>query len=113
MLNYTYNTITNLGHPIHSQCLTIDNLNDVMVSAWEARVEWYNIGLDLLISPDDLDTINADHRDTNSRYREMLEVWLRTKLHPSWKKLAKALRSPIVGYEDLAENVASCLCYTV
>ena len=79
----------------------------MMVSAWEARVEWYNIGLGLRISPDDLDTIKADQRDTKPCYMEMLKVWLRTKPHPSWLKLAEALRSPLVGNEDLADKLAS------
>ena len=74
---------------------------------WEARVEWYAIGLDLNISPDDLDTIQKDHRDTKSCYMEMLKVWLRTKPHPTWAKLAEALKSPLVGYEDLADKLAS------
>ena len=78
-----------------------------MVAAWEARVEWYNIGLGLRISPDDLDTIQKDHRDTKPCYMEMLKVWLRTKPHPSWSKLAEALKSPLVGYEDLADKLES------
>ena len=90
-----------------SDCLTIDDLSDVMVAAWEARVEWYNIGLSLRISPDDLDTIQKDQHNTKPCYMEMLKVWLRKRPHPSWSKLAEALRSPLVGYEDLADRLAS------
>ena len=68
-----------------SDCLTIDNLNDVIKAVWEARMEWYGISLDLRISADDLDTIQKDHRDTKTCYMEMLKVWLRqTQTCPTW-----------------------------
>ena len=78
----------------------------VVKAAWEARVEWYDIGVDLKISPDTLDTIRTDHGDTKSCFREMLKVWLRrVEPHPSWSELAEALSSPMVGREDLAEKL--------
>ena len=92
----------------HTGGLSIDSLSDVVKAVWEARVEWYDIGVELRVSPDTLDTIQKDHRDTKPCFREMLKVWLRrTEPRPSWAELAKALRSPTVGYEDLADRLPS------
>ena len=78
----------------------------VVKAIWEARVEWYDIGVDLKISPDTLDEIRTDHRDTKPCFREMLKVWLRrSQPHPSWSELAEALKSPMVGREDLADKL--------
>ena len=69
-------------------------------------MEWYDIGVDLKISPDTLDEIRVDYGDTKSRFREMLKVWLRrVQPHPTWSELAGALKSPMVGREDLAEKL--------
>ena len=78
-----------------------------MNAIWEARTEWYNIGVGLRISADTLDTIQKDHHDiSNTCYREMLKVWLRrTEPPPTWTEMTKAVRSPMVGYEHLAEQL--------
>lgn len=57
--------------------LCINDLVDVQNVTWEARKDWYDIGLGLHISPDDLDTIQEDHRNiSRTCFREMLKVWL-------------------------------------
>ena len=76
-------------------------------AVWEARVDWYDIGVALNISPDTLDEIRNDHRDTTKPcFREMLKVWLRrVEPRPTWSELAEALKSPMVGREDLADKL--------
>ena len=70
-------------------------------------MEWYDIGVDLKISPDTLDEIRTDHGDTKSRFREMLKVWLRrVEPYPTWSELIEALKSPLVGREDLAKKLS-------
>ena len=92
---------------LFSDCLSIDNLRDVLKAVWGARVKWYDIGLELCISPDNLDVIDKKNReDCDVCFREMLKVWLRrSQPSPSWKKLAEALRSPVIGYGELADRL--------
>ena len=87
-------------------CLSISDLGEVLEAVWEARSKWYNVGLSLRISPDTLDTIQRDHRDISENcFMAMLKVWLRrTQPHPTWAALARAMRSPMVGYGQLAEE---------
>ena len=74
--------------------------------AWDARKEWYNIGLELNIDADTLDVIEDDKKGIEDRFRAMLKTWLRTvQPKPTLAALAEALRSPTVGYGHLAEQV--------
>ena len=88
-----------------SGCLSIEDLNEVIKATWQARVEWYDIGLGLHISPNTLDAIRNDNRDIcKACFREMLKVWLkRSHPPPTWKELVETLRSPMVGFEHIAE----------
>ena len=89
-----------------SEKLSIDDLQEIQRDAWEARAEWYNIGLELRIDPGTLDVISRDCSRTDDQFRRMLSTWLRRdRLQPTRSLLAKALRSPTVGYEHLAEQI--------
>ena len=94
---------------LFSDCLSINNLCEVKRAVWEARVKWYDIGLELRVSPDNLDVINKkNHEDCDVCIREMLKVWLRrSHPSPSWKELAEALRSPMIDYGELADRFQS------
>ena len=87
--------------------LTIDNLGDVLEVVWEARAKWYNIGLKLGISVGTLDSISkANNQNPDDCLTAMIKDWLKNgKPKPSWAQLAKALKSPMVGYAQLAEEL--------
>ena len=91
--------------------ITLDHLNSndlqrVQNSIWEARVQWYNLGLGLDITPDSLDAIKLDNgHKTEDCFRTMLVQWLREQQRPNWRALAQALRSPSVGLGHLAEHI--------
>ena len=87
--------------------LGISDLVKVQEAVWEARADWYDIGLGLTISADDLDAIKRDERDIcKACFREMLKVWLRrSEPRPTWTELAKVLRSPMVDRGHLAEQI--------
>ena len=89
--------------------LTIDNLGDVLEAVWEARVKWFNIGLKLGISPGTLNTIKKNNnQDPDDCLTAMLEYWLNNgNPKPSWAAVAKALKSPTVGYAQLAEELSA------
>ena len=46
-----------LMHSFTVGCLGPNDLRRVQNSCWEARTQWYNIGLDLDLTPDSLDAI--------------------------------------------------------
>ena len=84
----------------------IKDLGKVQKVAWDARTEWYNIGLELNIDADTLDVIEDDKKGIEDRFRAMLKTWLRTvQPKPTLEALAEALRSPTVGYGHLAEQI--------
>jgi hypothetical protein len=91
------------GEEVH---VSIDNLQKIQKAAWEARAEWYNIGLELKIDAATLDTIKEDNDNIKDRFRSMLSTWLkRDQPQPTLFLLAKALHSPTVGYEHLAQQI--------
>ena len=95
-----------------TQNLTISSLALVQSRAWRAREKWYNIGLQLGISADDLDCIKG--RDAGSCFTEVLKIWLRRgDLEKTWEKLVKSLRSEPVGFGDVADGICYAKCRTV
>ncbi len=84
-----------------------DDLLKIINRTWEARSQWYNIGLGLGISVGDLDTIYTNNQGIcGTCYRELFKKWLRNHHRPTWTLLAKALESPSVGMADLANRIA-------
>ena len=88
--------------------LGIKDLSKVQKAAWDARPKWYNIGLELNIDPGTLDSIEGSNKGIDDRFRVMLTTWLKMiDPTPTWEALAEALRSPIVGHEQLAKQCTS------
>lgn len=93
-----------------SDGLCINHLEIVLRATWEARVKWYNIGLGLKIDPGTLNAINENSSNVEDRFRNMLEMWLKmSQPKPTILLLTESLKSPIVGYEHLAERLTSLL----
>ena len=70
-----------------------------------AGTQWYDLGLQLKLSPSILDTIAADHQTSDDRKRMMLSKWLHSDPEASWERLAAALT--LIGHETTATNVRS------
>lgn len=80
-----------------------------MEAAWLARSKWKNIGLELQIDVGTLDAIERSNQGiVEDCFRDMLKTWLRMAWpKPTIEALAKALRSPTVGFVQLAEEILS------
>ena len=79
-------------------------LRDAVVALKDvAGVQWYDLGLQLKLSPSVLDTIAADHQISDDRKRMMLRKWLQSDPEASWERLAAALA--LIGHETIATNV--------
>jgi hypothetical protein len=72
---------------------------------WKARSKWYNIGLELGISAGTLDSIEATCQNPDKCVTAVIKDWLKNKPKPSWAAVANALKSPMVEYAQLAEEL--------
>ena len=93
--------------------LTSGDLKKVLSSVWEARTEWFHIGIQLDMKTSDLKVIKKDYDDAGLCFTEMLSAWLkRMNPPPTWETLVDALKSPTVGYEQLADTIQKTHCKT-
>ena len=78
-----------------------------------AAAKWYDLGLELGLTADYLDTIKKANDDPQDCLRELLRHWLSgVDPQPSWKALVAALRSPAVNYPALANDIGQKRCST-
>ena len=94
-----------LFYLIEPNYLGPNDLRIVQRILWEARTQWYNLGLELDITPDSLDSIQLANQNPDRCFRAMLTKWLREHQRPTWSALAEAVRSPVVGLGHLAEEI--------
>ena len=71
---------------------------------------WYNLGLQLGVRPETLDTIRAQFSDSRDRLLEMLKTWLTTSDNTTWKALTDALKSRSVNESSTADYLESKYC---
>ena len=95
-----------------SDRLNIDDLKTVRTEVLPAAFKWYDLGVELEISPNTLDTIKKAKKDDPIECLcELIAKWLRgVDPKPTWKALIAALRSTVVGYQSLAEKLESKYC---
>ena len=94
---------------IHSS-LTPKHLNFVSNETWDARSRWFYVGLELLLSPSDLEAIKeANNNEPDKCFMDMLKQWLR-KGTATWKSLIDALKSKKVNHLQLANSIAAKFC---
>ena len=83
-----------------------DDLLEVLQEVWDASNKWFNIGLQLKLTPDALKNIKQQYSDQHDALREMLSLWLDGMGSlPTWATLAGALESRIVGVNLLAAEL--------
>jgi hypothetical protein len=81
-------------------------LRDVIVALKDvAGTQWYDLGLQLRLSPSILDTIAADYQTSDDCKRMMLRKWQQSDPEASWERLAAALT--LIGHETTATKVRS------
>ena len=81
-------------------------LRDVIIVLKDvAGTQWYDLGLQLRLSPSILDTIAADHQTTDDCKRVMLRKWLQSDPEASWERLAAALT--LTGHKTAAAVIRS------
>ena len=69
-----------------------------------ARTSWYNIGLQLGLPVDTLDSIGQEKGNSGDYLRNVLKTWLKD-YKATWGALPDALKSRIVAEGQLAEKL--------
>ena len=76
-----------------------------------ARDEWYDFGSELDIPFYTLDEIKKKNDDPKVCLLQTLREWFKFgKKSCTWGKIADALRSPVVGHEELANKIEATYC---
>ena len=89
--------------PVASTPLTLKEILNELREVTAAK--WYQLGVQLEISPATLSTIECNHpRDAQRCMTEVINRWLRNTPECSWAKLAEAVEA-MGGYAALAERL--------
>ena len=87
--------------------MTTNDLKIVLNSLWEVRSKWLNLGIQLDMKIQDLETIAKEkNSDPGDCFIDCITRWLRQgNPPPTWMALIKALRNCTIGFEELAERL--------
>ena len=92
---------------MHVGTLNINHPVQVLRAIWDGRTVWRAIGLELGLSHDVIEAISTENPlSVDDCFYEMISKWLRSACRPNWESLISALRSPLVGREALAVELA-------
>ena len=98
------------SHPAGQQ-LSVDDLVVLLEELYNARANWYNIGMKLGVSVGTLKAIEKQYSDPSDCLRETLTTWLKScSPPPTWSKVVEALNSNAVGEGSLATNLKRKYC---
>ena len=69
--------------------------------------KWFRIGVQLGLDETKLNQIEADHRNVDRRFSEVISFWLNknTQGPVSWRSLVEVLESPFVNEKGLARRL--------
>ena len=82
------------------------DLQDVLDETIQASYKWFNLGLALGLSHNDLSALSDKHRgDCNVCLREMLARRLQSSQQLTWEMVCSALRQTTVDRYDVAEKI--------
>lgn len=89
--------------------LSKDSLKWLVEDLYSARTKWYQLGLQLGLSTEELSVINISNSDVDQAFIKMLEQWLEGE-NPSLEALAKALQTKSVNERKLSQIILSKIC---
>jgi len=82
--------------------LRIADLATLLNALFQCHTKWYNLGIQLRVDMSMLDSIKVQYDDSRDQLREVIKGWLTTSDNPTWEVIVKALRSPVIGEDQLA-----------
>ena len=78
---------------------------DLLNTLLPKSARWKLIGIQLGLSPDDLDIIEANCVDVEERLMKVLQKWFKSNPNPTWKDIITALKTPALGELKLAQEI--------
>lgn len=91
--------------------LVLNDLGLVLDELHNVRKMWYEIGLRLQVSVEDLETISSEHKSDQHSLRRVILLWLKSgSATCTWAKLCGALSNRTVGDVTLAEKLRDRYC---
>ena len=78
---------------------------DLLNTLLPKSARWNLIGIQLGLSPDDLDIIEANFVDVEDRLRKVLQKWFNSNPNQTWKDVITALKIPALGEFKLAQEI--------
>ena len=84
---------------------------DVLYGGNFKNTEWFNLGLHLYLSYNDLTTIKNDYPDCNQCLRECLASWLNSDTAATWDTLANAVSA--TGDKATAAHISKINNYNI
>ena len=89
--------------------LTKNDITIVRKEVLPAASKWFDLGLELRLDPDYLNTLRS--KSDEESLRELLLRWLSgVDPEPTWEALCDALRNPAIKHELLAEEIEEKYC---
>lgn len=88
----------------HAKQLSKQDLKQVRNFLHDIRHKWYDLGIELNITPEDLDDLKSRCSTPVDFLREMIRLWLKSVGPPTWKVLANALGSKAINEVKLAQK---------
>ena len=86
--------------------LTVEDFADVQSVLWEARSQWFNIGVRLRLKVTDLKAIDREvGLDLEDKFVKMIISWLEHGQRCTWRVLIKALKHHTVNLPELARQI--------
>ena len=87
----------------------VNSLTELQKTIWDARPRYFNIGLDLGIDENTIQSIQISKKDrVEDCFQAVLSECVKKGI--TWDQVAEVLKAPAVGYEMLAEQVQERFC---
>lgn len=115
---YVYETVSTyylihfkyMYFPTNILQLDINSFAEVQEALWEAKVQWYNVGVRLRMKVHELDTIDVETGDdTSKKLTRMVKSRLNMMEPCTWRDLYEALKHPTVDMPYIADKLKSRL----
>ena len=92
----------------------ISSLDVVLVrrTLYSVRDDWYDIGGELNAPFNTLDSIKDKHGDSKDYLLHTLREWFKWGIRDcfTWGTIVDALRSPVIGHDELANTIEATYC---
>ena len=84
-------------------------LRELLGAVSKVSADWYTLGIQLDLAPDDLDVIQANNpRNVEHCLKDMLQKWQSKYPQRGWDDMVRSLR--MMGRNDVADDIVSKYC---